>query len=461
MGHGLIVSASGLFFRHRHAARALAAALTLVACIVSGGRVGPRATAAPSAPKAYVGLYGDDAIGVLDTASGRLMSTVRVPAGPEAVIVSPDGRRAYVSSEDATQVSVIDTATDKLIKTLDLGAFPEGMALSRDGRTLLAAVFGIDKVDLIDTGTLTVTAQFSVAKAHGVALAPDGATAYVGAQDVPDHNAIVVLDVAGRKVAAQVPLRQTPRGLTVSPDGKSLYFTQANSATVEVMDTATKAIAAEIQVGPIPHQIAFTPDRGRALVAVQATGRLAVIDVATRQVVNEIAVGRFPHWVAITSDGTLAYVTNEGDDTVSVVNLASQRVVATLHVGSEPRKISLQRGPGAMTSYAPGAAPGAGGFAGQPRRPAPAPKAGDVQIRVRTFAFSSDTVTVKAGHAVTWINDDPVPHTATAQTTHGKLWDTGQMTPGSSMTVTMSRPGTYVYQCDDHPFMRATVTVAR
>jgi YVTN family beta-propeller protein len=458
---GLALSTGHWLFRHRHGARVLGAILTLAMCIVSGGPAGPRATAAAVAPKAYIGLYGDDAIGVLDTASGRLLRTIKVPAGPEAVIVSPDGSRVYVSSEDATQVSVIDTATDAVVNTLDLGAFPEGMALSRDGRTLLAAVFGIDKVDLIDTATMTVTAQFSVAKAHGVALSPDGMTAYVGAQDVPDHNAIVVLDVPGRKVAAQVPLSKTPRGLTVSPDGKSLYFTLANSAGVEVMDTATNAVVTEIPVGPIPHQIAFTPDRARALVAVQGTGRLAIIDVASRKVVKQVAVGRYPHWVGVTSDGTLAYVTNEGDNTVSVVDLVSQNVVATLKVGSEPRKVSLQRGAGAMSSYVPAAAGATGGFAARPLRPAPAPRTGNIQIRVRGFAFGSDKVTVAAGHTVTWINDDPVPHTATAQTTHGKLWDTGQVVPGSSMTVTMSKPGTYVYQCDDHPFMRATVVVTR
>ncbi|HEV2439974.1 MAG TPA: cupredoxin domain-containing protein [bacterium] len=458
---GLVLSSGQWIFSHRHTGRALAAVLTLAVCIISGGSVGPRATAASAAPKAYIGLYGDDAIGVLDTASGRLVSTIKVPAGPEAVIVSPDGGRVYVSSEDATQVSVIDTATDTVIKTLDLGAFPEGMALSRDGRTLLAAVFGIDKVDLIDTTTMTVTAQFSVAKAHGVALAPDGNTAYVGAQDVPDHNAIVVLDVAARQVTAQVPLSKTPRGLSVSPDGKSLYFTLADSAGVEVMDTATNAVAAEIPVGPIPHQIAFTPDRTQALVAVQGTGQLAIIDVASRRVVKDVAVGRYPHWVGLTSDGTLAYVTNEGDNTISVVDLASQHVVATLKVGSEPRKVSLQRGAGAMTSYAPASGGATGGFASRPLRPAPAPRAGDIQIRVRAFVFGPGKVTVAAGHTVTWINDDPVPHTATAQTTHGKLWDTGQVVPGSSVTVTMSRPGTYVYQCDDHPFMRATMVVTR
>lgn len=461
MTHVWVLTIGRLWCRYRYTARVAATALTLVMCIVSGGSVGPRATAADSAPKAYVGLYGDDAIGVLDTASGRVLRTIKVPAGPEAVIVSPDGSRVYVSSEDATQVSVIDTASDALVKTLDLGAFPEGMALSRDGHTLLAAVFGIDKVDFIETATMTVTAQVDVAKAHGVTLSPDGATAYVGAQDVPNHNAIVVLDVPAHKIAAQVPLREAPRGLSVTPDGKSLYFTLANSAAVGVMDTAARAIVSEIQVGPIPHQIAFTPDRARALTAVQGAGKIAIIDLATRQVIGQVAVGRYPHWVGVTSDGALAYVTNEGDDTISVVDLASKRVVATLRVGSEPRKISLQRGPGAMSSYAPASAGGTGGFAARPPRPAPAPKAGDAQIYIRGFAFATNKVTVAAGHTVTWINADPVPHTATAQTTRGKLWDTDQVVPGGSITVRMSKPGTYVYQCDDHPFMRATLVVTR
>jgi plastocyanin len=99
------------------------------------------------------------------------------------------------------------------------------------------------------------------------------------------------------------------------------------------------------------------------------------------------------------------------------------------------------------------------GFAEQPRKPAPAATAGNAQIHIRAFAFAAKTVTVAAGHTVTWINDDVVPHTATAQTDHGKLWDAGQIVPGSSMTVAVSKPGTYVYQCDDHPFMRATLVV--
>jgi YVTN family beta-propeller protein len=271
----------------------------------------------------------------------------------------------------------------------------------------------------------------------------------VGSQDRPDDNAIVVVDIPGRRVLARVRLDQTPRGLTVSPDGTSLYFTTANSADIQVLDTSTRRVTAKITVGAIPHQIAFTPDRRYALAVVQGTGQLAIIDPASRQVVKDVAVGHYPHWVGLTSDGALAYVTNKGDNTVSVVDLVAQRVVATLLVGDGPRKIALQRGAGAMSYYAPPAAPPAPkGFAARPPQPA-APQRGEAQIRIATFEFGPATVRVRAGQRVTWINGDPVPHTATARDLR---WTSGQLVPG---------PGTYAYFCGDHPFMQATVIVTK
>jgi len=432
-----------------------AAALLLVA-LSWGGLPAPGRAAAMTAPKAYVGLYGNNTVGVLDTATGHVLHTIKVPAGPEAVIVTPNGRRVYVSSEDATQLSVIDTATDTVIKRIDLGKSPEGMALSRDGRTLLVAMFDIGLLDVIDTSTLAVVAQIPVAKPHGVALSPDGQRAYIGSQDVPDHNAVVVADIPGRRVVARLPVDQTPRGLTASPNGKWVYFTEANSADIQVLDTATNQVVAKITVGPIPHQIAFTPDHQHALAVVQATGQLAIIDPASRQVVKNVAVGKFPHWVGVTSDGAFAYVTNEGDNTVSVVDLAKQQVVATILVGDGPRKISLQRGPGAMSDFRPRSTPlPAEGFAARPPRP-PVLQPGDTQIRMATFAFGPSTVTVRIGQRVTWINGDPVPHTATAKDLR---WTSGQLVPGGSFTMKMTKVGTYEYFCGDHPFMQAKVIV--
>ena len=433
--------------------RALAAAVIVVTGVMWGTAFGPRPTAAATtAPKAYIALYGDNAIGVLDTATGHMLKTIKVAAGPEAVVLTPDGRKVYVSSEDATDLSVIDTDTDQVVRTLAMGESPQGMALSRDARTLLVAVFGTNKVDVVDTSTLRVTAQFTVAKPHGVALSPDGRTAYVGAQDAPNNNAIVVLDLAGGRVAATLALDKTPRGLTVSPDGKSMYFSLAGSDAIQVLDTATNTIATQITVGAVPHQIAFTPDHAYALVVVQGTNQLAIIDAASRRVVKDVTVGKFPHWVGLTSDGALAYVTNEGANTVSVVDMARQQVVATIPVGNAPRKITLQRGSGAMSGYTSSSAAPAASIAAQ----APQATGAGAQIHIKNFAYGPVTVTVGAGQKVTWVNDDAVPHTATAA---GKQWDSGQIAPGSSFTVTMAKPGTYVYNCAVHPFMQAKVVV--
>src|SRR5579864_9692712 len=77
-------------------------------------------------------------------------------------------------------------------------------------------------------------------------------------------------------------------------------------------------------------------------------------------------------------------------------------------------------------------------------------------IQMKNFAFDPPAITIKAGQTLSWTNDDVVPHTATADR---HTWDSGQMAPGRSYTVTVTTPGTYEYTCSNHPFMRAKVIV--
>ena len=68
---------------------------------------GPGAAAA--APKAYGGLFKDDAIAVIDTAKNKVVGTIPVPKGPHGLVITPDGRKVYVSSDGASTVSVISS----------------------------------------------------------------------------------------------------------------------------------------------------------------------------------------------------------------------------------------------------------------------------------------------------------------------------------------------------------------
>jgi plastocyanin len=95
----------------------------------------------------------------------------------------------------------------------------------------------------------------------------------------------------------------------------------------------------------------------------------------------------------------------------------------------------------------------------KPRRSGHAPRAtaaADTGVTISDFQFAPASVTVDVGDTVTWTNDGPTPHSATAD---GGSFDTGILDAGQSRSETFDQAGTFAYFCTPHPNMRGTVTV--
>lgn len=60
------------------------------------------------------------------------------------------------------------------------------------------------------------------------------------------------------------------------------------------------------------------------------------------------------------------------------------------------------------------------------------------------------------GDTIVWINEDLVPHTATAA---DSAWDTGSIGAKESGRVVVERKGRHTYVCAFHPNMKAELTV--
>ena len=90
-----------------------------------------------------------------------------------------------------------------------------------------------------------------------------------------------------------------------------------------------------------------------------------------------------------------------------------------------------------------------------------APSAGaqgkTMTVSIKNFAFNPPNAIVAPGTTVTWVNNDQVPHTATA---NDGAFDSGTLQPGQSYSYKFDKPGTYAYHCNIHPDMSATVTVS-
>ncbi len=77
-------------------------------------------------------------------------------------------------------------------------------------------------------------------------------------------------------------------------------------------------------------------------------------------------------------------------------------------------------------------------------------------VTISDFKFTPDTVTVNEGDSVTFNNDGPTVHTATAD---DGSFDTGSLRKGESGSATFTSAGTITYFCQPHPFMKGKVVV--
>jgi plastocyanin len=69
--------------------------------------------------------------------------------------------------------------------------------------------------------------------------------------------------------------------------------------------------------------------------------------------------------------------------------------------------------------------------------------------------FHPETLTVKRGDRVVWVNKDPFPHTATAAGT----FDSRSIAAGKSWTYVARKSGEFAYVCTFHPGMNGTLLV--
>jgi LPXTG-motif cell wall-anchored protein len=95
-------------------------------------------------------------------------------------------------------------------------------------------------------------------------------------------------------------------------------------------------------------------------------------------------------------------------------------------------------------------------FTKHAQRASRAHAAGDPTDVITDFKFAPATITVHAGDTITWVNNGPTAHSATA---NDKSFDTGLLQKGASASHTFTQAGTFAYICKIHPFMHGTVIV--
>ncbi len=220
-------------------------------------------------------------------------------------------------------MSVIATAVNAVTATVQAGPGPLGVAVSPDGRTAYIAEDGVPAtVAVIDTGTGAITRTIPIGgNAVAVAITPDGRAAYV-TNDA--SNTVSVLDTDTGAVTAAIPVGeypgagQYPQAVTIAPDGRYAYVASPQIGAVTVIDTSSLTLVKRIAVSGF----IVVPAAGRHAYLLGGGG-LSVIDTSTNTVTKTVPTDLRPTSGAVSRDGRRLYLADSADGTVTIVDTST------------------------------------------------------------------------------------------------------------------------------------------
>jgi len=205
----------------------------------------------PDGKSAYVAA--NNRLIKIDIATRTIESTLSTPL-VRSLAITPDGTRAYATGQGV--VYVVDLASNTVIDTLSPPVL-SGIEITPDGTQAYA--LGQTGVNIIDLATNTVVSHINITMAFAVAITPDGQLAFVSSSST---GLVSVIDIASQSIIATIPLPNgtlTGRGITVTPDGKTVYV--ADLSAIVPIDVETLTAGAPLSIGSLPIFLAVTPDQ--------------------------------------------------------------------------------------------------------------------------------------------------------------------------------------------------------
>lgn len=233
----------------------------------------------------------------------------------QAIAASPDNKHVYVSTE--FEVLVLHAGMNTIVDRITVSGGdpskqnPHGLAITPDGKTLLVADNrpggDVSVVNIEDKRTVRSLAFAPNAAPYGIAVSPDGLSAYV---TVHGLNQVKVFSLQTYSETGTFDVGSEPTGLVILPDGSTLYVSNTADATVSVIDLTSGTALSPVTVGNGPKGVAVSPDGARVYTADYGSNAVSVIDTATNTAVITLPNVNAPTSVAILPDGYRGYVSN-------------------------------------------------------------------------------------------------------------------------------------------------------
>lgn len=179
----------------------------------------------------------------------RYQSELKGIANPT---LSIDGKTVYAADGDSGQLGIIDTETDRVISTIKVGDAPWRAYASPDGLWMLVPNNGDETVSVVSTKTQQVVSTLEGGGTMtGVNFVQGGKKAYVISSE---SSTVLVYDMENLKLLQRLKLgnKLALETASTTADGKKVYVASSTDDAIYVIDGMTDEVKRIANVGRFP-----------------------------------------------------------------------------------------------------------------------------------------------------------------------------------------------------------------
>ena len=212
----------------------------------SGGRWPKVIAADMKGKRAFVSNWESRTVSVIDIRSRQILEIIHTPGIPRGLGISPDGKYLYAALYSSGMVIKIDLSSFKIIKKILLGhGAPRHLTVARKADKLYVSDMYRGTISEISISTDRILKTLYVgSNLNTIALSPDERYLFISSRGKnskegylhkgPVFGKIFVYDTEKRQLVDGTWGGNQPTGLAVSPDGKTVAFSDFLDEKIEI-----------------------------------------------------------------------------------------------------------------------------------------------------------------------------------------------------------------------------------
>lgn len=226
----------------------------------------------PDSRTLYIGHEVETTVTVIEVGSWKKKGLLHATRGQHDLSITPDGREIWFTvtnrhyRQGDPRLGILDPATGKLITLFDTGANAHDVTLSPDGKVAWVTNSGFThipdaRVDYVDVVTRKVLGSMQVGKypfhspkrgRDGNYLSPSTSELWVSDRGTQQIHA---LSFSSNSVVASVPVGKHPFHIAATPQ-EILFVANSGSSNVTIIDGPKRKVLATLTVPKQPHGLA-------------------------------------------------------------------------------------------------------------------------------------------------------------------------------------------------------------